>query len=216
MIHGTTLDGLDRCPQCSVAKPMLVHETKYYEPYTGSNNHKGWVIYRCTSCNDVVAASGFFGVNFLQSRFKDIIRQFEIDVYEIIPKPKSLDTDMPERPANYLSQAFMSLGAPDGAIMLAGSAVDAMLKIKGYIDGSLYERINKAVEGHLITADMAEWAHAVRLESNKPRHADIEDPHASPEDAKQTLAFAEALGEFLFVLPARVERGRKAAIEADN
>ena len=34
--------------------------------------------------------------------------------------------------------------------MLAASAVDAMLKEKGYIDGSLYARINKAAEEHLI------------------------------------------------------------------
>jgi hypothetical protein len=211
-----TLAGLERCPQCSVAKPMLTHETQYYEPYSGKSNLKGWVIYRCTSCNNFVAARGNFNTNFLNANYKDIIRQSNIDVLELIPKSRSLDSDLPERPDNYLSQALMSLAAPDGAIMLAGSAVDAMLKVKGYIEGSLYDRINKAAEDHLITADMAEWAHAVRLESNKPRHADIEDPHASQDDAKRTIAFAEAMGEFLFVLPARVDRGRKAASEADS
>jgi hypothetical protein len=31
----------------------------------------------------------------------------------------------------------------------------------------------------------------------------------TPEDAVKVIEFATALGQFLFVLPARVERGRK-------
>ena len=56
--------------------------------------------------------------------------------------------------------------------MLAASAVDAMLKVKGYKDGSLYQRIKDAAAGHIITADMATWAHQVRLDANDQRHAD--------------------------------------------
>lgn len=98
--------------------------------------------------------------------------------------------------------------------MLAGSAVDALLKEKGYTAGSVYERINKAVEDHVLTADMAEWAHAVRLEANRPRHADLDEPHATAAEAKQSIEFAKALGDFLFVFPARVAAGKQAADEA--
>ena len=98
--------------------------------------------------------------------------------------------------------------------MLAGSAVDAMLKLKGYDDGSVYSRIEKAVKDGLLTIEMRDWAHAVRLEANKPRHADLDEPHASQESATQTIEFAEALGEYLFVLPERIARGKRAALEA--
>lgn len=50
--------------------------------------------------------------------------------------------------------------------MLAASAVDALLKLKGYTAGSLYARIEKAAEDHVITQDMAKWAHEVRLDAN--------------------------------------------------
>ena len=50
--------------------------------------------------------------------------------------------------------------------MLAASAVDSMLKEKGYKDGSLYKRIEQAAGDHLITAEMASWAHEVRLDAN--------------------------------------------------
>ena len=42
--------------------------------------------------------------------------------------------------------------------MLCASAVDAMLKEKGHQDGTLNQRINKAVEDHLLTQEMGDWA----------------------------------------------------------
>jgi hypothetical protein len=51
---------------------------------------------------------------------------------------------------------------------------------------------------------MGEWAHEVRLGSNRPRHADENSPHVSDEEAKQSVEFAEALANFLFVLTARI------------
>ena len=92
--------------------------------------------------------------------------------------------------------------------MLAASAIDAMLKAKGYNDGSLYSRIDQAVEDHLITAEMGLWAHEVRLEANGQRHADAQFTLPTITDANRVIAFAESLAEFLFALPARVSRGR--------
>jgi len=95
--------------------------------------------------------------------------------------------------------------------MLAASSVDAMLKSKGYKKGSLYDRIDQAAAQHLITPDMALWAHDVRLDANDQRHADEGSALPEPSDAQRSISFVRALGEILFVLPARVERGRKDA-----
>jgi hypothetical protein len=94
--------------------------------------------------------------------------------------------------------------------MLTASAVDAMLKHKGYKDGTLNSRINAAAENHLITSEMAEWAHEVRLEANDQRHADELAALPVQADAQRVLEFAQALAQFLYVLPARVEAGRKS------
>lgn len=91
--------------------------------------------------------------------------------------------------------------------MLAASAVDAMLKAKGYKDGSLYQRIQRASDEHLITGDMATWAHQVRLDANDQRHVDEAVSLPTAEDAQRSLDFSLALAEILFVLPARVTRG---------
>ncbi len=95
--------------------------------------------------------------------------------------------------------------------MLAASAVDAMMRAIGYVDGSLYSRINKAVDDHLITPDMGVWAHKVRLDANDPRHADAERPHITADDARRSVDFASSLGHILFVLPDQVTAGVKEA-----
>ena len=82
-----------------------------------------------------------------------------------------------------------------------------MLKEKGLTEGNLYNRVDKAASTHLITEDMAKWAHQVRLDANDQRHADSTAPFPSQDDAKRCLDFALALAEVLFVLPSRVTRG---------
>jgi hypothetical protein len=133
----------------------------------------------------------------------------------LFPEAKAAHNDLPELARKFLQQAFDTLHAPDAAAVMAGSAVDAMLKQLGYKDGSLYARIDKALEDNVLTQAMADWAHEVRLGSNRPRHADENKPNVSEDEAKQSVEFAEALGNFLFVLTARIERGIEAAKAAE-
>jgi len=119
----------------------------------------------------------------------------------------TVDESIPQKAKAYLEQAISSRHAPAGAVMLAASAVDAMLKAKNYIDGSLYSRIDKARDDHIVTPGMANWAHRVRLEANDQRHADADASLPTPDDAVRSVDFALALGQFMFVLPARVEKG---------
>src|ERR1700730_14853382 len=110
-------------------------------------------------------------------------------VQGVLPKQDELNDVIPDTARRFLSQARDSLHAPDGAVMLAASAVDAMLKAKGYQKGTLNQRIDQAAADHVITSDIALWAHHVRLEANEPRHADDEKPHASQEEAAQSVEF---------------------------
>jgi hypothetical protein len=183
---------LSRCPHCSIASPHL-NRVHYFE----TNNHEGthlrrWAIYVCGTCGGVVSACA---ANQGQP------------VTDYFPSSTMVDKEIPDRPREYLQQAQESLHAPSGAVMLCASAVDAMLKIKGYTDGSLYSRIEKAVEDNLITSDMATWAHEVRLDANDQRHADQAASLPTRQDALRVIEFTSALAEFLFVLPGRIQRG---------
>ena len=132
------------------------------------------------------------------------------------PSTSSANNDIPERARTYLQQAMETIHAPAGSVMLAASAVDAMLKAKGKKDGSLYKRIDEAAADHLITPEMALWAHEVRLDANDQRHSDEEAALPSDDDARRVIGFAAALGDFLFVLPARVAAGRHPLNSRDD
>ena len=134
----------------------------------------------------------------------------------VYPAPRAAHDDIPDVARIFLQQAMDTLHAPDAAAVMAGSAVDAMLKELGYDKGSVYERIDRAVSDHKLTEGMAAWAHSVRLGANRPRHADKEKPHTSPDEARQSVEFAEALGSFLFVLKAKIDRGIAAAEAASD
>lgn len=183
---------LDRCPFCNVDRPYLGSMSGFETlDYLGGNK-RYWRSYKCARCGGVVTASAAADGG---------------DVLQFYPSTSDVDTTLPEKAREYLKQAINSLQAPAGGVMLAASAVDEMLKANGYKEGGLYDRINKAADNHLITREMALWAHDVRIGANEQRHADELAPLPSTEEAKRCVDFALALGQFLFVLPARVQRG---------
>jgi hypothetical protein len=185
---------LDRCPHCGVDCPSLkgVWETET-TAYNGAYK-RYWIVYECSRCGGLITAFSEHSTGYVK---------------EIFPGAGVLEDSIPDRARSYLQQAIDSLHSPAGAVMLAASSVDAMLKAKNYKDGSLYSRIEKAADDHLITSEMAKWAHQVRLDANDPRHADEAAPLPETTDAERSIHFAQALGMFLFTLPAKVTRGIK-------
>ncbi len=199
---------LARCPYCRIDNPNLLNVvaqgsgSSYTTQFTThdhqNRNGRYWKVYRCSRCGGLVLA----GAPQLQNGVGS--------VSEIYPAPTQVDEALPSTAKEYLTQALNSLHAPAGSVMLCASAVDAMLKAKGYTAGSLYTRINKAADDHLITEGMKEWAHEVRLDANDQRHADEAAALPTTAAAQRSIEFAQSLGQFLFVLPAQVARGRAA------
>jgi len=183
---------LQRCPHCNVDTPLLAQVWRGETRNQAAENLRRWSVYSCSRCGGLVTAWA---------------SQYDQPVREYFPTSPEVPTDLPPRANTYLGQAVASIHAPAGAVMLTASAVDAMLKAKGYTEGNLYTRIDKAATDHLITTEMAKWAHAVRLDANDQRHADESAELPSESDAKRCIDFASSLAEFLFTLPARVANG---------
>lgn len=186
---------LDRCPHCNVAKPLLTKAWSTESADHAGVNKRFWSTYLCASCGGIMLVVSPLNAN------QDITHMWP--TYHIVAD------EVPARAREFLSQAISSLHAPAGAVMLTASAVDAMLKDKGHKEGSLNTRIDAAAKAHLITAEMATWAHEIRLDANDQRHADEAASLPNAADAAKGIEFANALAQFLYVLPARVERGRK-------
>jgi hypothetical protein len=188
---------LERCPHCNIAKPLLANQWRGQSTNHGGGNSRWWFLYCCGSCGGMILTVADATVE-------------NADISNTWPSPLNISDTLPVRAREFLTQAVASLHAPAGAVMLTASAVDSMLKDKGFKDGSLNSRIDAAAKAHLITTEMAAWAHEIRLDANDQRHADESALLPEAADAAKGIEFANALGQFLYVLPARVERGRKA------
>lgn len=191
---------LERCPHCSVACPNIVRRHVFNAP-TSTAEKVFWAVYSCNRCGGAIIATGQNDGYYADAMF---------------PESSTVDDAIPGNANEYLKQAIESVHAPAGSVMLAASSVDAMLKVRGYTEGSLYRRIEQAAEDHLITEDMSKWAHEVRLEANDQRHADTEATLPTTDDAKRCIDFVKALGHILFVLPSRIQRGLDAATQAHS
>lgn len=184
---------LERCPHCGVHSPDLVSIHRVDRKDNTTHRVKCWNVYACSRCGALVCVYAF-----------DQANQPPVDHF---PKAAQVDDGIPGNARELLKQAIDALPAPAASVMASASSVDWMLKEKGYPDGSLYQRIDKAKDDGVITADMAQWAHDVRLDANDQRHADPSASLPSTADAQRCIDFVQALGQLLFVLPARVKRG---------
>lgn len=191
---GETLS-LDRCPHCTTATPTL-EQMQTFSGRAPEGWECVWGVYRCTRCSACVLAYA---------------STEDTPVQGYLPANQAVPADLPSKAAKFLEQAMATLHAPSACIMVAASSVDAMLKEKGLTSGSLYARIDEAAAAHLITSEMSAWAHEVRLDANDNRHADEAAEMPTLADAKRVVEFTTAIASFLFTLPARVSRGRKAA-----
>jgi len=189
---------LDRCPHCNIDTPHLWKVTSDLPTQADNAGDKRlWRVYSCRRCGCLVMA--WANPNSRQIR-------------GVFPHNTILSIDIPEKVSYYLKQAIEATHAPAGSIMLCASAVDAMLKEKGYKEGSLYNRIENMKAANLLTDDMNNWAHKVRLDANDQRHVNENVSLPTIENAKDVIEFTRTLAEILFVLPAKITRGIRAAI----
>jgi hypothetical protein len=187
---------LDRCPHCAIDNPNLNTIFNFVKTTEDDgSNPRGWKGYVCGRCGGIVTACADQNGQYINATY---------------PTAQSVDDSLPTRVKVYLKQAMDSVFAPSGSVMLCASSVDAMLKEKGYVEGSLYKRIKAATSDGLLTKEMETWAHEVRLDANDERHADENAILPSTEDAKQSIEFTKTLAEFLFILPNKVKRGIEA------
>lgn len=213
MITMTTqvLQGVEVCPRCGRANPTLAVlggiQTITLTEYGMAGQFRFCGLFKCTTCGRTVLAEsrpspspGFSG---------------QLPVETVLPVSEAIDTEIPPKPRQFLADAMASLNAPTASIMAACSAIDAMLKEKGIRrrddSGRERVRIDAAVAENVLTADMARWAHKVRLDANDQRHADEDAEMPNRDQAAQIFELAKGLAEILFVLPAKVVGGGDAA-----
>src|SRR5262249_26226758 len=125
---GQNITQLDNCPHYGVANPNLtmLWKSNGWIPRATPGPQQMWAAYACVSCGGGLLAKGV-----------DNSSGNNPEIAELIPPTKKAHVDIPEPARTFLQQAYQTLHAPDAAAMVAGSAVDGMLKALGYTQGSV-------------------------------------------------------------------------------
>jgi hypothetical protein len=179
--------------------PTLV-VTDYDESRFGVRRDLYAILFTCTNARCYGATIGYYTLD----RENDLQYEFHTPAHRSYKTPE----EIPLRPRTMLQHAHDSRGAPVACVSAAVRAVEAMLAEKGYRSGGLMGRINQAAaDGHL-PAVMKDWALEVR-EIGFDAHTDANPaPLADAKEAEIALSYATQLANYLFVLPAEIEKHR--------
>lgn len=130
-------------------------------------------------------------------------------------KPVIIPDHLPDNIAALYLQAAKNLKPDmwDSAAMMGRRVLEvALKKLKPDLNGSLYQRIEILAQKSIITQDMKNWAHEVRLDGNQAAH---EEKLIHETAAKELMAFVELFLMYTFTLPGMLKIRRESADQAD-
>lgn len=117
--------------------------------------------------------------------------------------------DVPASVLRYFEQAAASLKAGhfDAAGVMFRKTLEVATREKAPTQSAkpLIKRIDKLADEGLITSDMREWAHQIRLGGNEAAH---EDEPLEEGEADRLYRFTDAFLRYAYTLPAMVSRSK--------
>lgn len=121
--------------------------------------------------------------------------------------------DVPDQIASAASEAYscFSINANRAAVLMARTAIEATAKDKQITGGDLYHKIDAMADKNIITGQLAEEAHEIRLLGNDMAHGDLAEP-VSEEDASDILGFLDSVMDYVYQQPMLLQK-RKALRE---
>jgi hypothetical protein len=130
--------------------------------------------------------------------------------FERIYPPKLNLDDLPPRVRDRYESLLGLLHAPDAFAVRAGRLLEAVCTDQGVAEGDLGPRLDQLAgkKHQAIPRGLADQAHLVRQFRNLGGHDD--DVEVQPDDVQLIRGFVEALLEFLYWGPGKLERSRAA------
>jgi hypothetical protein len=216
------------CPYCNWTHEftLIFFQPKYatYVPgFLISNEHNPSDIYNtvwvCKWCykNVTIELQAF---NKHDKMFD--FRYFRPEYFRIIDfYPKNVDLDVPD----YLPETI-ELIYREGLIcynnrtfnaceIMMRKTLDIATKQLGGTNKFLYNRINELAANNIITKDLADWAHVIRMIGNDGAHEEV---FASEHETIQAVKFTELFLVYTFQLPRMLKERREGTwqLKPDN
>lgn len=167
-----------------------------------------------TKRGDFTSQYGVYWMGECNSCHKVVLVSDHLDQIYPTPLPKPVDERIPDsiRKDFKEAQKCFSIGAFRAAGVMARRALQNCCLDKGAKEkDNLEKQISWLFEQGIITKDLKEWAHEVRLTGNDAAHPkkSEEDQPVTEEDAKEILDLLEQFTNVLYVAPAIAEERRK-------
>jgi len=117
--------------------------------------------------------------------------------------------DLPAEVRDCLDEAIKSLdaGAPKASALMTRSAIQAAMRQQQANGKTLWAEIEDLAERNVLPPALREWAHEIRDGANPAAHPK-DGEQVTREDGLELLALAEALFEYLYIVPADITRRR--------
>lgn len=201
------------CPHCLKENAVLkfLVETPLFE---GSYS----LVFKCQSCFKLLIAEvtrfGPYSPEYLANNttYPVIINKSEnYQVTNIYPKARAFiaPASTPDRASKFFVEAKEDFvrGRFETSAMNCRKVIDIATKhLHLGNEDKLVRRISALRETGLITQEMADWAHIVRIDTNGAIHSDEEFTY---DEVDQLLKFTEVFLTYAFTLPALVREKRE-------
>ncbi len=177
------------CPYCDVRSTV-----SWRTQITGKS--QVFEILQCDNCNELI-------LRITEGKY---VRHYPAR----IPK---LDTSIPEQVANDYVEAIkcFDVGANKAAVVMCRRALQNSVLEKGAKKEKLFDQIDELHTNQVITKDIKDWAHEIRITGNIGAHPDqdgLED--VTKEDAEELIRFMEEYLNYVYTMPSVLAKKRTA------
>lgn len=183
------------CPNCK-KYTSIIARSRYEYP---KNHNLIYEIGECNSCDFFV-----------------LVQRFAGNVVNIYPNPlpKTVQEKTPEFLKRDMEEAYLcfSVGAYRATGVLARRALQLCCIEKGAPDKRLEEQIDWLLDQQIITKELKDWAHEVRLTGGDAAHPPkkvTDDERVEKNDADDILTLLEEFINILYIAPKLAEERRQ-------
>jgi hypothetical protein len=172
------------CPYCDV------HSTFTFGTSFGNSS-----IYECDKCSGLVL---------LIFEDRKVVDQYP----KRIPQ---LDDSIPSEVANDYIEAIkcFDVGANKASVVMCRRALQTSVIERGAKRHKLTQQIDELFKKGIITKDIKDWAHEIRLTGNIGAHPDEDGlKDVTPKDAEELIRFIEEYLNYVYVMPSKVTAKR--------
>jgi len=205
------------CPHCATKRMgfTFAAEAKLFAPRT-----RDWlVLFKCNKCQGGLVVEYHFRTN--HGHASPGVTNVDPSTVGFSPvkyypgrMPPSMPAFTPEPLDRYFQQAIDALqgDSPDASGAMSRKVIDVstqkLLGEDAKKFGTIQKRIDELASRHILTPDLQEWAHVIRLEGNDASHD--EDPYTIAE-ADELLSFVELYLTYVYAMPGRLKARRERA-----